>query len=118
MSVGNYVTSDPLARLVIIAGLPDDALAAATAFYADHFPRLKTVLNGDIACLTLHFAAAPHDHRAWRGAAIAGLARDYAPCRVNALSGGSRSAIAAVATWLGHAPGVTGQLLELAGQDG
>ena len=62
----------------------------------------------------LIFPPADHTHRAWRLAAVQGLAREYAPRRVNALAGSSDASIAAGLTYLAAAAGVTGQYLPLA----
>jgi hypothetical protein len=66
------------------------------------------------AALTLVFAPADHTHRAWRLAAVQGLARRWAPIRVNAVASGDEVAILAANSYLDHAPGVTGQYLPLA----
>ena len=95
--------------LVRIADLPDDPLAAAAAFHANHVERLRTA-QGD---LLLTFPAADHIHRAWRLAAVQMLARAVAPRRINAVSGGRDAAVAAALRYLAGAPGLTGQLIAL-----
>ena len=94
---------------VAIAGLPDDPLAAAAAFHADHAAALRAVP----ADLLLVFPAADHTHRGWRLAAVQMLARAKAPLRINAVSGGGEAAILAAAEYLARAPGLTGQLISL-----
>ena len=97
--------------VVRIEGLPDDPLEAAAVFHAEWLPRL-TEKRGD---LVLIFPPADHTHRAWRLAAVQGLARVAVPHRVNALAGGDAAAIEAGQAYLAAAPGVTGQLLPLDG---
>ncbi|MFC0590507.1 Rossmann fold domain-containing protein [Novosphingobium aquiterrae] len=91
-----------------ITGLPEDPLAAAAHFYSKVMPGIGA--EGD---LTLVFPAADHTHRAWRLAAIEGLARARVPGRINAVSGGNSATIAAALAYLAAAPGVTGQYLPL-----
>ena len=59
------------------------------------------------------FAPADHTHRAWRLAAVQGLARALAPRRVNALASDSEAAITAALAYLEGAAGLTGQYLPL-----
>ena len=97
-----------------IGALPDEALAAAAQFHAVVLPRVLTDLERGES-LTLVFAPADHTHRAWRLAVVQGLARQYAPVRVNALASDDESAIAAALRYLAAAEGVTGQYLPLDG---
>ena len=99
-----------------VGALPEPALAAAAAFHAEVLPRVAAALAPGPAALTLVFAPAAHDHRAWRLAAIEGLARAHAPVRVNAVIAADAPAVAAACAWLESAPGVTGQLLHLHSQ--
>ncbi|MCZ8325983.1 MAG: hypothetical protein O9283_12040 [Sphingomonadaceae bacterium] len=94
---------------VRITGLPDDPLDAAAAFHADWTSRLRAAE----ADLLLAFPAADHTHRGWRLAALQMLARAIIPRRINAVSGGSDTAIGAAADYLARAPGLTGQLISL-----
>jgi len=96
--------------LIRLGPLPDDALGAAARFYAEMLPRIAP---GDETVLTLVFRPADHSHRAWRLAAVQNLARRLTPIRVNAVAGSDESAIAAAASYLAQAPGVTGQYLPL-----
>lgn len=64
--------------------------------------------------LTLVFADAPREHRGWRLAAVQGLARTFAPVRINALEGGDIAAQREACQWLDSAQAVTGQLIALA----
>lgn len=93
-----------------VVGLPDDPLAAAAAFHTDWLELAVARANQD---LVLIFPAADHTHRAWRLAVVQGLARQAAPVRVNAVSGGGASAIDSALAYLAAAPGLTGQYLPL-----
>jgi hypothetical protein len=112
-------------QVVRVGPLPDRAIDAAAAFYAnpprtgegDHAkhgggaPSASPGLAGED--LVLIFSPASHDHRSWRLAAIQDLARAAAPTRVNGIVGSDEQAIAATLAWLDEAPGVTGQLLSV-----
>ncbi len=129
-------------QVVRIAGLPDTALAAAAAFHAEWLGKAMTVLSplpfrggdGGGGCpvgtasddsphpnpspkeeglLVLIFPPADHTHRAWRLAAVQGLARELAPRRVNALASADEAGIAAGLAYLEGAAGLTGQYLPL-----
>lgn len=93
-----------------ISGLPAAALDAAAAFHGEHLPRARAELAGADA-LALVFPAAPYDHAGWRRAAVADLAREATPKRVNGVTGEDTAAIDATLAWLAQAPGITGQLL-------
>ena len=95
-----------------IEGLPDGALDAAARFHAEWLGRARDALGSDDA-LVLIFSPAAYDHRAWRLAAIQGLAREVAPKRTNGVVGDDRSATDETVNWLAGAPGITGQLLEV-----
>lgn len=98
-----------------VGPLPADALAASAAFHADVLPRVVAALDEGASCLTLVFGPAPHEHSAWREAAVQTLARAHAPARVNALAGDEPKAIAAAAEYVASAPGLTGHYLVLDG---
>ena len=93
--------------------LPDLPSAAAAAFHREHLPRAAALLDGGAPSLTVIFAAADHTHRAWRLAAVQGLAREHVPARVNAVAGGNAASITAALAYLEAADGVTGQYLPL-----
>jgi hypothetical protein len=68
-----------------------------------------------VPALALIFPPAGHEHKAWRLAAIQGLARELAPGRVNGIVGADQAAVAETVAFLAHAPGITGQVLEVDG---
>lgn len=103
-------------ELLHLGPLSDDALEAAADFHARLLPGIEATLSGGADPLTLAFLPANHEHRAWRLAAVQGLARRFAPSRVNAVESDEREAVAAAQRWLDGAGGVTGQLLPLNGK--
>lgn len=102
-------------ELLHLGPLSDDALEAASDFHARLLPAIEATLMGGANPLTLVFLPAGPEHRGWRLAAVQGLARRFAPSRVNAVESDERTAIAAALAWLDDAGGVTGQLLPLNG---
>lgn len=104
-----------MTELLHLGPLPDDALEAAADFHARLLPAIEMTLSGGADPLTLVFLPAGGDHRAWRLAAVQGLARRFAPSRLNAVESDEPEAIAAARRWLDGAGGVTGQLLALDG---
>ncbi len=101
-----------------VPGLPEAPIEAAREFYAVHLPTVQAALeaaqaNGEPFTLTLMFPPADHTHRAWRLAAVQGLAREQAPVRVNGLAGEDEAALKQALAYLAAAPAITGQLLEL-----
>ncbi|WP_324742524.1 hypothetical protein U8326_04075 [Tsuneonella sp. CC-YZS046] len=103
-------------RVVRIPTLPENPLQASADFYRSHLAMVTDGLAGNVASLAIVFPPASHAHRGWRRAVIANLAREFAPVRVNGIAGSEGEALAAALAWLGHSPGVTGQLLGLCGQ--
>lgn len=100
--------------LLRVGVLPDEALVAAAQFHAKVLPRvLEAAAKGDD--MVLVFGPADHTQRDWRNGVVRGLARQFAPLRVNAIAGTDEPAIAAAAEYLGRAPGLTGQLLPVDG---
>jgi hypothetical protein len=98
-------------QVLALSGLGDDPVAAAARFYAQYGAQAQTMAaQGDLA---LVFPVADHTHRAWRLAAVQGLARGAVPHRVNALEG---PPVQAAIDYLAGAAGVTGQLLPIDGQ--
>lgn len=101
-------------KRIAVDDLPEDPLSAASVFHQHWLPYAEDALAaGDD--LLLAFAPAGHTHRAWRLAAVAGLARKHASLRVNAVAG-EEEAIARAERYLAAAPGVTGQYLPLDGE--
>lgn len=101
-------------RLLQVGPLPQEPLAAAARFHAETLAQALSCLADD-ADLVLVFGAADHTHRDWRLGVVRGLARQYAPLRVNAVAGDDEAAIAQALAYLRAAPGVTGQLLSVDG---
>jgi hypothetical protein len=99
--------------LIRASDLPGEALAAAAAFHVRVLPQVLAALVGEADCLTLVFPTADHSHRAWRLAAVQGLAREHALLRVNGVESADEAAISAAQAYLATAPGVTGQYLPL-----
>jgi len=98
-----------------IGSLPEAALDAAAAFHRRYLPEARSRLEGESDALALVFLAAPYDHSGWRKAAVADLARESAPKRVNGVAGSDAAAIDATLAWLAQAPGITGQLFAVDG---
>lgn len=92
-------------------GLPEAPLDAAAQFSNKVVPIVRAGIKG--GCIVL-FDPADHTHDAWRYAAIAELAREAAPGRVNAIVGSSVDTIRETLSFLESAPGVTGQVFKLA----
>jgi hypothetical protein len=102
-------------RLLRVGVLPGDALSASARFHAEVLPKVLSELEQG-ETVTLAFAPADYTHRSWRLAVVQGLARQFAPVRVNALASDDEGAIAATLAYLEAAEGVTGQLLQLDGK--
>ena len=129
-------------QVLAVSPLPDTPSAAAAAFHADWLPQARALLkplpfrggDGGGGCqqplsrpdnphpnpspegeglLVIAFDAADYTHTGWRLAAVQMLAREYAPARVNAVSGGAAAARAAALPYLETADGITGQYLPL-----
>lgn len=95
--------------------LPSSAVEAAAAFHRDGLPPVLKAIAETREEVTLVFAPADFTHRAWRLAAVQGLAREHAPLRVNGVASDDEAAIAAATDYLARAPGVTGQYFALEG---
>ncbi|MBB3956005.1 Rossmann fold domain-containing protein [Novosphingobium sediminicola] len=101
-------------NILSIEDLPAAPLAAAVAFHAQWLAQAETMLaDGD---LVLVMSLAGHEHRAWRLAAVQGLARAYAPARANLVECDEPAGIAAACAFLAASPGITGQILRLDSQ--
>lgn len=101
-------------KRIAVDDLPDDPLAAASVFDQHWLPFAEETLAGGDDVL-LAFPPADHTHRAWRLAVVTGLARKYAPLRVNGVAG-QGAELDQAQRYLATAPGVTGQYLLLDGQ--
>lgn len=101
------------ADILLVGPLAPEPLDAAADFHAHLLPAAEAALCGGADPLTLVFLPAGYEHRAWRLAVVQGLARRFAPSRVNALASDDPAAIAAAQRYLERAAGVTGQLLPL-----
>ncbi len=101
-------------KLVAVDDLPDEPLAAAGVFHQHWLPHVETVLR-EGQDVTVAFTPGDHTHCAWRRAAIQGLARKYAPRKVNGIAGGKDERMETTLAYLEAAPGVTGQYLLLHG---
>ena len=102
---------------VSAVSLPVGPLDAAAYFHAEIVPAIRadSEFADDIRVL---FAPADHSHGGWRREAIAGLARELAPRRVNGIVGGDRESLAQMSEFLRDAPGVTGQIFTIDGKSG
>lgn len=104
-----------MTELLHLGPLSEDALEAAADFHGRLLPSIEATLLAGADPLVLLFLPTSHDHRGWRLAAVQGLARRFAPSRVNAVESDDPAAITAALRWLDGAGGVTGQLLPLDG---
>ena len=105
---------------------PVAPLDASAYFLAHCLPQVREMLAGEgmweplerpqAACVILPEAS--HEHHSWRIAAVEELAREAAPVRINGIVGGSDEALEEVVAYLDAAPGVTGQVLEVADASG
>lgn len=105
------------ALLVRAGGLPAAALDAMAGFMAEHAPIVR---DSGAAEVVIVLDPADHSHARWRRAAVEELAREAAPHgRVNAIVTSDDAAPAAqeLLLYLEKAPGVTGQVLEVADHD-
>lgn len=97
--------------LIDVTGLPEQPLDAAAHFHAVFVPQVRCLAaSGDVVLILPH---ADHTHDAWRQAAIAELAREAVPYRVNAVEGKAAQGVAETLHYLHFAAGVTGQVLRL-----
>lgn len=98
-------------KRIAVDDLPAEALAAASLFHKQWLVQIETILKDDYDVM-IALGKGDHTHREWRSAIVAGLARKYAPRRVNAVAGGG-TALDQVETYLAKAPGITGQYFEI-----
>lgn len=100
--------------LLQVTGLPSSPVDAAAVFCTQWLPLAReriTRLSGEDRALLLALPEADHTHAEWRLAAVAMLAREAAPVRVNLVGCDDVQGVERVADYLGRAPGVTGQYL-------
>ncbi len=96
-------------KRVVVAQLPGDPVAASAAFHRETLSAAEQAISeGDVMVV---FRPADHTHRAWRRAAIQGLARKAVPYRINAVAG-EGAVVEAFAAYLERAAGITGQYFE------
>lgn len=94
-----------------------EPLAAAARFHAEFLPAIRRALTalGEGDSLVLRFDHAEDKPHRWRREAVAALAREYAPVRVNAVVPAARhadkAAFGQAESFLHTNAGVTGQLL-------
>ena len=100
-------------------GLPAAPLDAAAHFHREIVPAARRLM-GEGADIVVTFAPADHAHDGWRLAAIQELAREAAPCRVNAVVGGpaDHDGIAQAIAFLHGSAGITGQVVKVGGKSG
>lgn len=101
--------------VLTLRDLPEGAVEAAATFYREHLEMARRAAT--TADLAIVLDPVPHDHSDWRRALARDLARKNAPRRVNVIAGGEGGELEEVLAFLAEAPGVTGQYLELGGQD-
>ena len=107
-----------MGTLYMSSDLPiSDPLEAAAEFYRMEASAIEALLSDPEHPedeLLIVFRPASYDHRGWRLAVIQDLARKYAPVRVNGIVSTGGEAMAEASRYLATAPGITGQLLEVA----
>lgn len=106
-----------IAPCIEATGLPDDPGAATFEFESSIAPQVRAAAGREPALAVL-FAPADHAHEGWRLAAIQQLARALAPAtRVNAVvvNAGDEEGTAEVIRFALTAPGITGQIISVAG---
>lgn len=91
--------------------LPEDPLTAAARFHGEIVPQVLAALERGERVVTLVFAPAAFAHEDWRRAAVATLARECTPARINAVAGDVAEGVAATVAYIAAAPGLTGQYL-------
>ncbi|MFL0357079.1 Rossmann fold domain-containing protein [Erythrobacter sp. GH1-10] len=100
-------------RVLAVTSLPDSAIEASAAFFADYLLEARSILReGESDALAIILPPAPRDHDDWRRALARDLARESAPKRVNVI-GGAGEGLDETLAYLGNAPGVTGQYCPL-----
>lgn len=99
-------------RIYEVADLPEEALDASGAFYAQHLASARAVLKAEgVDALAILLPHADHAHDDWRTALARDLARAHPPRRVNVVAGPEGAERGAMVDYLAGAPGVTGHYL-------
>lgn len=99
-------------RRLDIAALPAQPITAASAFMTAHLPEARRLLESEgTDALAIILPAASSDHGDWRRTLARDLAREYAPRRVNVVTG-EGEALDTLLRFLTDAPGVTGHYCE------
>ncbi|MEM7667244.1 MAG: Rossmann fold domain-containing protein [Pseudomonadota bacterium] len=97
-------------RLLEVHALPDSGLDAAQAFLGLHLKAARSLLDAeDTTSLAIVLPPAGPDHADWRRAVARDMAREFSPKRVNVVGASEGAACEELLTYLGNAPGVTGQ---------
>ena len=96
-----------------VKSLPQGEVDAAADFYENWLGQAQALLDGQCTSLVLIMPEAEGNHRDWRLAAVRGMARDAAPCRVNMICGADSEALTVASNYLEFAAGITGQYLPL-----
>ncbi len=95
-----------------VTALPESALSAAEAYFADHLATSRAKLDdSETTSLVVLLPLAPTDHDDWRRALARDLARAAAPKRVNVVAASDPDIARRALAYLRDAPGVTGQYL-------
>ena len=88
-------------------GPTDDPVAAAAHFHREHLYAVEAVLR-EGRSVAIVLPPANREHREWREAVAAMLARRYAPLRCNAVTGAN---VGPLVSYLESAKAITGQYL-------
>jgi hypothetical protein len=104
----------PQSAILWARALPETPLDAAAKFHQALVPAIRADSAADVV-IGFEPAGDAHAHAGWRLAAVQSLARELAPRRVNGVVGYERPDLAATAAFLHESPGITGQILHVAG---
>lgn len=95
--------------VLTIDRLPAAPIEAAAQFHREYLRQAENLLAGEVDALAIVLPSAPTDHDDWRRTLARDLARASKPKRVNVVGAASDEARDALLSYLGDAPGVTGQ---------
>lgn len=94
---------------LVFDSLSENSLDAHADFVVKNLPAVRARLSeDDVSALVIVLPPAGRDHDGWRRAVAGDLAREYAPKRVNIVSGQPGEALSKLLIYLRDAPGVTG----------